>query len=442
MNRIKYSKLVEGAFVFVIGQNAFLMSKPIVSFMANKIGVIELIIFIAIGIINTLNIIANWMSSNKTEDYYTSALFFWDIITLAIFCVFTQVISCSFDNDTLLVGIDKVIFVFSILYVLIYLTFAIWNFTNYKCTPNNKQERQLMSTAILGNILTICALIVACIICLTGSYFKQVVTFFIEFIILMIVLVYYFFATLFLSKSLNGAKVKALWIGGKRVYFVQTVVSLFSYLRYPFMSTKKDAIKIFFTNMYNNHIKDPLVFDGNNFEYFNKLEVISESLELKDKTVIDFCCGQGSLYFWLKKKNINFSEYIGVDFSHENKQLDIGARIFNSNILNYKIEKPNDTVLFICNGLCYLNQSEFDTMINNIKDVSTIVIIEPVPGFFWDACFNHIKVHYRGKRTLAKKMKKEGYELLDFSTDYAIKIGELYFHKLSRAYIFQKHNNI
>ena len=117
------------------------------------------------------------------------------------------------------------------------------------------------------------------------------------------------------------SKVKALWIGGKRVYFVQTVVSLFSYLRYPFMSTTKDAIKIFFTNMYNDHIKDPLVFDGNNFGYFNKLDAISKSLELKDKTIIDFCCGQGSLYFWLKEKNLNFPIILVLTFPMSIKNL-------------------------------------------------------------------------------------------------------------------------
>ena len=64
-----YSTLIETVFAVVIGQNAIMLSKPILLYLSNLISFRPFISLFSIGVVNLLTLIANWMSSKKTESY-------------------------------------------------------------------------------------------------------------------------------------------------------------------------------------------------------------------------------------------------------------------------------------------------------------------------------------------------------------------------------------
>ena len=434
--KISYSSLLEAAFVIIIGQNALLASKPVVSFLSNNLGFLDFIIFILIAIINTLNIVANWISSKKTEGYYTAKLFFWDIITLAVFSVFTQIVTDCFIENILLFSIKKVIFIFALSYIIIYLMYAIWNVENYKLLIGDAHERGIMVDAIIRNIFVLVILTTVLFGCLIASPMMYVALFFAGVSSLFYVLIRYF--GLLFQQNKHNYKMKAIWLGDKKRIFSQIVTSIFSYAIRPFVLPKKGATERYFSKVYNNIMKDSLIFDGSNSGYYSKLEPILKNIDLQDKTIIDFCCGKGTLLHWLTYNVKPYNKYIGVDLACDSKRITNNARMERKDVLSYKVNNLEESILFIINGLCYLSNNEYRMLIKNVCDINDIFIIEPIPSLFWDACFDRIILHYRKKHSLEKMFKRHGFFLQSYVTDYAIKIGECYFCPLSCAYHFKK----
>lgn len=153
---------------------------------------------------------------------------------------------------------------------------------------------------------------------------------------------------------------------------------------------------------------------------------------------LDFCSGDGNLFNWMQKRNLPFKEYIGIDFSVDNKRIATNANIFKNNIITFDTSNYENAIGFIINGLCYLNNKELKTFLGNINNVDKLIIIDPLPGIFWDSFFENIKLYYRSQRKIRRIMKEQGYILKFSAIDYTIKIGELYIQKLSCGYHFEK----
>ncbi len=231
----------------------------------------------------------------------------------------------------------------------------------------------------------------------------------------------------------------ANWTGGKFHVFLQFIISLKSYLLYPFIKEKKNAIKNYWSSIYSNTKKDKFIFDGNITGYFDSLlDFIKFIPYIEIRPIVDLCSGHGTLYTWFKCHNISHGSYVGIDFSIPNTKLSENALLINKDIINH-IAQINDIVIII-NGLCYLNNLQYKQVIDNICSSNDLIIIEPVPSIFWDAQFNNIILYYRSSKQIHIDLENRGYKCQYESIDYLFKIFGTYIFGLKYTLYFSKNN--
>lgn len=148
---------IEGAYIVILAQNVLLISKPLTD-IGNG-GQLKLfhIIIILIALVNFFNISANWLSVRKVT--YTQSHLFWDILTIAIFFVFAQLltdISHSFENNTL----PYVLLMTGIFYTLTNIVYIIWNkaeIINFqkRITTNDEYTIESLKKSNILNYFTI-----------------------------------------------------------------------------------------------------------------------------------------------------------------------------------------------------------------------------------------------------------------------------------------------
>jgi SAM-dependent methyltransferase len=414
-----------------------MLSKPIVAFGTNNIALIEFTAFLSIGVINLLTITANWLSSKKTEMYYNKVFFLSDIGTLAIFAVFTQIIADGFKDEKLLLAKPVWLIVFSVSYSLIYMTFLLWNFA--ACKIEDSYGSKILRISIVLNFIVIISLIAIALSVFLDFDTFQYHVFFLNIILQFMVLLFYYIVVILPPNKKSSLRQRAEWIGSRSRYWKQLAVSIFSYLKRPFVCEDTEAIKKYWKGYYSGVFIDDLVFDSNALTYLDKIEPLIKKIDDISKTdVIDLCSGNGNLYKWLLGNGHLFKSYLGVDFSIENICIADNAELINSNIECYNYTINDETIIFIINGLCYCDTLTLNKIFKKVLQAKAIIIVEPVPGIFWDACFQRIILHYRGKRKLSQMLKYNGFSLISCCTDYAYKFCGLYIQPLSSAYLFQK----
>jgi hypothetical protein len=120
---------MEGAFLAVLAQNAYLISKPLADLGKGANFQIVHGMIIIISIINFFNIAANWISTRqifRSEVKYSRTHLFWDVLTLALFAVLTQTL-IDINSDCFTSNISFILSVTGVCYLLMNFLFFVWN---------------------------------------------------------------------------------------------------------------------------------------------------------------------------------------------------------------------------------------------------------------------------------------------------------------------------
>lgn len=240
------------------------------------------------------------------------------------------------------------------------------------------------------------------------------------------------------KKQIKYVKQKASWIGTSKKVFKQYVVSLWSYFTYPFKRKNEEATRKYFSHIYSGIIQDELIFDGNSGGYYKKLETLQFTMMRYD-TIFDCGCGTGSLLQYLTHNQlISFDNYIGIDFAlPEDKQLSQNAILIKENLKNYNFECSRKSLIVLCNVACYMSDAELNIIIGKAqKNNSDFLVIDPVPGLFWDATFDNVRLHYRSIKKMRQLMREFNFRNGTIVKDYLWHIGKCYITPLSYATLY------
>ncbi len=164
---------IEGAFIVVLAQNALLLSKPVTEIgQGVHLGFYHVVV-IAIALVNFFNVAANWLSVRKVN--YTRGHLFWDIITLAIFFILTQLLTDSYQAN-IKSNLPYALVVTSIFYLFMSVVYVIWNkieIRNLKKSALNSPEKnnsiKLYTKANVRNYISI----TVAILLGTASFFAE-----------------------------------------------------------------------------------------------------------------------------------------------------------------------------------------------------------------------------------------------------------------------------
>ena len=239
-------------------------------------------------------------------------------------------------------------------------------------------------------------------------------------------------------KKISVLRYKATWIGGSSKVLRQFWVSIKSHFVYPFVKKDVEATRNFFENIYSDKKVDDLIFDGNDHEYLEKAREIIEKTKQFDY-VYDCGCGNGSFYEFLLKEHVKFNQYIGIDFAIQDdtaEKKDI--KFVKADVENFEFnDQASDRLIVLCNVSCYLSDEKLTSIFKKVaKGRTAVLIIDPVPGLFWDATFDHVKLFYRSPNKMKKLLLRNGFSLKALSQDYLLKLASLYFFPLSYAAVF------
>ncbi len=235
------------------------------------------------------------------------------------------------------------------------------------------------------------------------------------------------------------SKIRARWIHNQSI-FKQFYVSALSYLKNPFCRKYKGATRQFFIKNYYDR-PDELVFDGNNNAYFDKLHCCGPLNSVHFNTIYDCGCGNGSFLDYIERNHFIYEKYIGVDFAKKNQHLSPKADIVCSDVSDFDYSFVGNTMMFFSNVFCYLSDDQIIKIVDKIKNNVTfgkcvyVVILEPVPGIFWDATFDGVKLYYRKMTALSAYFS--GFIVGRMSTDYLFCYKKKYFFPLSYACIMK-----
>ncbi len=187
--KVSFHILIDGAFIVIVGQNALMLSKPILAMFKNNIDTFSFIAFLFIGIINTFNIVYIWLSSKQNENNYSPRYFVWDVITIVLLFMFTQICMDSFSDFKFSVKIENILFVFSLVYFIIYIGYIFWNIEEIKINKiiGIKHKKILfLNIYILLYLISLIIMIPACFI-------NHLIYLYISFIINLIISAFIFF---------------------------------------------------------------------------------------------------------------------------------------------------------------------------------------------------------------------------------------------------------
>jgi hypothetical protein len=237
-----------------------------------------------------------------------------------------------------------------------------------------------------------------------------------------------------MKDDIKTIKSKAEWLPPRLKYFKQILISIRAIFTLPFFKEEPDGIQKLFSNSYWIE-KDEFIFDGSNdYLYYNQITKNISKQYFKNQVIIDFGCGNGSFYFWLRSSNIPITKYIGIDFAYKDTILSDEAEIRNVSFSKY-LENPFagnvNSVAILSNTLCYISDEIFQSILSKSVPNDKIIIIEPYPNLFWDKHFNGIKPFYRTEKQVIKLLEDNGFVVKTCSIDYAINIKNIHLNPIS-----------
>lgn len=240
------------------------------------------------------------------------------------------------------------------------------------------------------------------------------------------------------SRKIPRLKYKAKWAGGFNKIAKQFLVSAISYLSNPFVKKKDGATKSFFEAIYLKEKIDDLIFDAHEHAYLRKVDDLVKKIE-KINYIYDCGCGQGDFYKYALKQNVDFGKYIGIDFAIQSSPPNDDAEFVKMDLEDFPFcDAEKNKLVILCNVACYLSESKLKHILHGIaSNETTLLIIDPIPGLFWDATFEQVKLFYRSPKKMRFFLEKYNfYEEIE-SRDYLVKIGGVHLMPLSYAAIYR-----
>ena len=232
-------------------------------------------------------------------------------------------------------------------------------------------------------------------------------------------------------------KIKANWVGDRKKLFRQLMVSLKSYVVNPFVKKHSDATQAYFSSIYSKQKVDDLIFDGDDASYLAKAALILEGKRY-DK-IYDCGCGGGSFLSFATQSGIEFEEYVGIDFAISESKDTPQAKFIKGDILELDFsDTAKERLVVLSNVACYLSDEKLKALMSKAaRKGTTLLIVDPVPGLFWDATFEGVKLFYRTPRRMSAIAEKAGYSIEQYAKDYLCECKNAYLFPLSYAATFR-----
>ena len=233
-------------------------------------------------------------------------------------------------------------------------------------------------------------------------------------------------------------KIKANWLGKKSLIIRQYLVSLLSYIKSPFTKKNPEAAKKYFSCIYNHSIEDDLIFDGNSFAYFEKVQCLLPAGNTVE-CIYDCGCGEASFLRFIQDNAWHYQCYIGIDYAITPQKLSGKEELIQADITKFDFNAHSkECLLVFTNVFCYLSDAAVQSILSKISKPSTrLLIVEPIPGLFWDATFSNVQLYYRTNKKLTRLLEKYGFKRKGFVKDYLFKIGGFFLVSLSSAAIYE-----
>lgn len=238
-------------------------------------------------------------------------------------------------------------------------------------------------------------------------------------------------------------KSHANWMGTPRHIVKQLLVSMKSYVVYPFAKKRTDATQKYFSRIYDRSFVDDLIFDAHSDSYLDKTKFLFQKGQYTYDYIFDCGCGEGNFLKYLEENKVDYENYIGIDFAISERIASNKIRFIKENIVSYNYNLFNGrTLFFLSNVLCYLSDEDLMTFLSKIKkDKVTMIIADPIPGVFWDATFAGVKLFYRKLRKVKGILQNQGFKVTGVAKDYAITIGNICLFPMSYAASFVCESN-
>jgi hypothetical protein len=146
---------LQGAFIIVFGYQTTVLSQPISALSSGDFHWFY-ILFIFIILTNLFNVIANWISAQyigKKEINYKFNHLFWDLVTLAIFFVFSDVLKEE------ILDVRYCAIVIGVQYLLLHIVYIVWNFIEIGNQNKSEQPDIIILSALrkanIGNLIAL-----------------------------------------------------------------------------------------------------------------------------------------------------------------------------------------------------------------------------------------------------------------------------------------------
>lgn len=222
----------------------------------------------------------------------------------------------------------------------------------------------------------------------------------------------------------------ANWLGNPKRILLQLWVSVWSFVFLPTAKYRNSAVYEYFSELYNGK-PETLIFDGKDGRYLEQIEMVYNIENLKSRNILDLGCGDGAVFNWLLRQNINPESYRGIDFAHPDKIFNKNARIIKNNVNSIDFDEFKTLTITAVNILVYLNPNIAKLILKSRTQDTELIIIDPIPGLFWDAYWDNVQLFYRKPSMIIEMLKSEGWHIKGISIDYGIKFMNSFFFPLS-----------
>ncbi len=236
----------------------------------------------------------------------------------------------------------------------------------------------------------------------------------------------------------QNIKIKATWLGNTKTVVKQFLVSFLSYLKYPFSKKKDGAAKKYFASIYDQSVKDDLIFDGHSSSYLEKVKLVVP-INSRFDCIYDCGCGEASFLNFIKQNMWQYNRYIGIDYAIQPCEINSREELVKSDIVDYKFQTNSENSLFVfANVFCYMSDTNIINILNKINTLhSNILIVDPIPGLFWDATFAGVRLFYRSRNQVDKLLSSMGFVRKTTAIDYFIKKNNFFVLPLSYATYYE-----
>lgn len=163
----------------------------------------------------------------------------------------------------------------------------------------------------------------------------------------------------------------------------------------------------------------------------------------KNLKLLDIGSGSLTLHELLHKNGIKPTVYTGIDITQKHNTKYAGKHK-EIDLVEADLEKPfngtlpKHTCVFAINLLPYLNNLEPFFKLVEISRAMRLVIIEPIPTWYWMKFFSGIVLHYRTEKQLCTEAKRHGWNTSATRMLWFRSKGGLVIWPVSKMFVFER----